>query len=59
MPFVLILGALAVVALVVVLLQRRPTRRPTRRPHRETYFSHTLGVSDPAPARAEDETPAR
>jgi len=55
MPFVLILGVLAVAALVVVLLRRKQTRRP----HREIYFSQTLGVSDPAPARAEDETPAR
>jgi len=55
MPFVLILGVLAVVALVVVLLRRKQTRRP----HREIYFSQTLGVSDPAPARAEDETSAR
>jgi hypothetical protein len=54
MLYVLVLGTLAFVAFAVMLLQRRQARRP----HRDMYFSHTLGVSDPAPARAEDETPA-
>jgi hypothetical protein len=56
MSVVLILGALAVVALSVLLLrQRKQSRKPTH----DTYFSQTLGISDPAPvsAQAEDENP--
>ncbi len=51
---VLILAVLALVAVCVVLLQRRKTRKP---PHK-TYFSHTLGISDPASPAARDEPPA-
>jgi hypothetical protein len=54
MLVVLILGVMAVVAVGVMLLQRNQSRKS----HRATYFSHTLGISDPAPAKAEDETPA-
>ena len=56
MSVVLILGVLAVAALgVLVLLRRKQSRKPTH----DTYFSQTLGISDPAPvpAKAEDETP--
>jgi hypothetical protein len=52
MLVVLILGMLAAIALGVVLLQRSQSRKATR----VTYFSHTLGISDPAPVKAEDET---
>ena len=54
MLVVLILGVLGGVALCVMLLQRSLARKVTR----ATYFSHTLGISDPTPAKAEDETPA-
>ena len=54
MLVVLILGVMALVAFGVMLLQRSQSRKSTR----ARYFSHTLGVSDPAPAQAEDETPA-
>ena len=53
MLVVLILAVMAVVVLGVILLQRSQSRKSTR----GTYFSHTLGISDPAPAQAEDETP--
>ena len=54
MLIVLILAVMAIVALGVILLQRTQARKSTR----ARYFSHTLGVSDPVPAKAEDETPA-
>lgn len=54
MLVVLILGVMAFVALAVFLLQRNQSRKSTR----ATYFSHTLGISDPTPVKAEDETPA-
>ncbi len=56
MSVVLILGVLAVAALgVLVLLRRKQSRKPTH----DTYFSQTLGISEPAsvPAQAEEETP--
>ena len=54
MPVFLILGVLAAVVIGVVLLQRNQTRKTSH----PTYFSQTLGVSDPTPApvQAEDET---
>ena len=58
MLVVLILGVMGAVALSVLLLQRKQTRKKSSR---KTYFSHTLGVSDPPPPAAKvakDETPA-
>jgi len=52
MLVVLILAVLAVVAACVMLLQRQQARKSVRR----TYFSQTLGVSDPGPSKVEDET---
>lgn len=51
----LILGLTVAVALTVIVLQRRQVRKPRH----ETYFSQTLGISDPAsvPAQGEDENP--
>lgn len=49
----LILGLLIAVVAVVILLQRNQARKS----HHTAYFSQTLGISDPAPAKAEDETP--
>jgi hypothetical protein len=54
MLLVLILGVMAVVALSVMLLQRNQGRKTNH----ETYFSHTLGISDPAPVKAEDDASA-
>ena len=58
MLVVLILGVMGAVAIGVLLLQRKQTRKSS---HKKTYFSHTLGVSDPplpAAKVAKDETPA-
>jgi hypothetical protein len=52
---VLILGVIALVALGVMRLQRNQLRQSTG----ATYFSHTLGISDPAPVPAEDDPSAR
>jgi hypothetical protein len=49
----LILGLLVALAAGVMLLQRSQARKS----HHTTYFSQTLGISDPAPAPAEDDNP--
>ncbi len=55
MLFVLLLVVLGLVGVSVVLLQRN---RDKPRARRNSYFTHTLGVSDPAPPAARDEPPA-
>ncbi|MDH7972015.1 hypothetical protein QH494_07435 [Sphingomonas sp. AR_OL41] len=55
MLFVLILVVLGLVGVCVVLLQRKQAQPGERR---SSYFTHTLGVSDPAAPAAKDDTPA-
>lgn len=55
MLFVLLLVVLGLVGVGVVLLRRNQAQPGT---HRNSYFTHTLGVSDPAPPAAKDEPPA-
>jgi preprotein translocase subunit SecG len=55
MLIILVLVVLGLVGVSVVLLQRNQAARGSRR---NSYFTHTLGVADPAPPAAKDEPPA-
>lgn len=52
MLFALVLALLAALSLGIALLQRQQARKASHR----TYFSQTLGVSEPPATRAEDGT---
>jgi hypothetical protein len=55
MLVVLLLVVLGLVGVTVVLLQRKQNGRSSSG---NSYFTHTLGVDDPAPPAAKDDTPA-
>ncbi|MEG3145075.1 hypothetical protein U1839_10480 [Sphingomonas sp. RT2P30] len=55
MLFVLLLVVLGLVGVSVVLLQRHQAQPRARG---DSYFTHTLGIDDPAAPAAKDEPPA-